>query len=318
MEAMQLNSIVDGINSCSELDQEQAMSIIRNFDLERLPKSEEDKFRYIGKINNLVVEIHFKQNQFFLIIRGSLPKYFHGENKSELSWKELEDVKFNINDHLNIYASLLIKSKFIRIDQLDFFSFPLKKVEFKVDIEIGVDLIYMKRFLETNLIQHKGKQITCDDGLTFNILHEHYYIKIYAKDENVLRFELVLLTRELKKYKILTPADLTMVKLEPVAKRMKIEFAEIIFGNGINIFTGNDLSKEEELALLKFTNPWRCKCYKETLQISNPNELAKYKKSNYRLKIKCTKIFEEKGNGLNKILLDSLNQKIDSCFCEFL
>lgn len=310
-------SPVDAINcEASEISEDHATSLIINHGLELQARGKEYDFKYVGTIKNLVTEIIYKRNQYNLEIRGALSKFLNGENVTPISWEQVNEICKGINDILHIDGGVIGKSSFIPISQLDFSAFVLSRLELKVDLEVDVDMPYMERFLKVNLIQHKNKPFTCEDGLTFQCKHEHYHLKVYCKGENLLRMEMVFLTRELKKYKIRTPSDLTKEKLFPLGERMKKEFSEVIMGDGINLFLADNLTKKEEMLLLRYTNQWRYNCYSETLKSGGQINSRKYKKRMTRLRTSCIKIFNKKGSGIKKNLIETLINQIDQSFRE--
>lgn len=308
-------SVIDGGNfTKSGISESHATSLITNLGLELQARGKEYDFRYVGNIQNLIVEIVYKRNEYNLEIRGAFAKFLYGENATPITWEQLNEIINSMNKIFHIDGGIIRKSKFIPSSQIDFSSFLLNRLELKVDLEIGVDRTYMNRFLKANLIQHKNKPFTCEDGLTFQCKHEHYYIKVYWKEENLLRLEMVFLTRELKKYKIRTPSDLTKEKLFPMGERMKKEFAQVIMGDSINLFLADNLTKKEELLLLRYTNQWRYNCYSETLKSVDQTDSRKYKRRMDRLKKNCFRIFEEKGSGIKKNLIEALIHQIDQSF----
>lgn len=312
---LQLNNLVDGINSVPlTITEWQALSLIYKFNLELQAKGKEDDFKYIGNVGTLDLEIKYKHSQYSLVVRGSLPKYCFGENVSNLSWAGLEMVKGDINSQLHLDAVWINKGKIKAVEQLHYPSFPLCRVELKADVEVGTDFPYLPSFLKTNLIQHKGKPFNCEDGLVFKCVHENYFLKVYIKGEGLIRFEIVLLTRELRKYKINTSLDLNAVKLKPVAERFKKEFSEIIFGDGINLFLADELTKREDLLLTRLSSLWRNNCYSDTIEKLPLKESFKYKQRMYRLRNECKMILANKGHGYKKYLLEGLNRSVDSCF----
>lgn len=308
-------SLLDGAN-CIEngISEDHATSLINNLKLELQARGKEYDFKYVGNIKNLITEVVYKKNQYNLEIRGAFSKFLNGENVTPITWEQVNEIINKVNEILRIDVSKIHKSTFIPVRQLDFSSFLLSRLELKVDIEVGVDMPYMQRFLKTNLIQHKNKPFTCEDGLTYQCKHEHYHMKVYCKGENLLRMEMVFLTRELKKYKIRTPSDLTKEKLFPMGERMKKEFSEVIMGDGINLFLADDLTKKEEVLLLRYTNQWRHNCYSETLKSIGQTDSRKYKKRMARLKTSCLRIFNQKGSGIRRNLIEALDNQIDQSF----
>lgn len=296
------------------ITEDHATSLITNLGLELQARGKEYDFRYVGNIKNLVAEILHKRNEYSLELRGSFAKFLYGENTTPITWEQVNQIINSLNEILHIDGAVIKKSKFIPISQLNFSSFLLNRLELKVDLEIGVDMPYMQSFLKTNLIQHKNKPFTCEDGLTFQCRHEHYILKCYPKGENLLRFEMVFLTRELKKYKIRTPSDLTKEKLFPMGERFKKEFSEVIIGDGINLFLPDNLTKKEELIVLRYTNNWRFNCYSETLKTASQRDNIKYRKRMTRLRNSCIEIFNRKGSGIKKTLIEGLINQIDLSF----
>lgn len=305
------NSLVDGVNSIHiPIKEWQAASLILNFNLQYVPtqNSGEMNFLYSGNIKNMTMDVRYK-NKFTMRLRGSLQKFEHGNNSMGLSWVELDEVKKNIGRWLHIDGVLVENTKIRSIQPL---SMSLSRVELGLNMEVGIDDLH--GFLAINLIQHKKVPFTISDGLVYACKHENYYLKLYPKGQNLLRVEMVFLTNELRKYKVVGLEDLTKEKIRPMASRLKKEFSEIVFGDGIDIHLVRDISKKEELCLLKYTNGWRNNKYLEDLQRASLKEGKRYKQRMYRLKKKCKQIFVERGAGYTKILVDTFNQQIDSCF----
>lgn len=311
------NSLIDGVNAEKlGITEDHATSLINSLGLELQARGKEYDFRYVGNVRNLIAEIVYRKNEYNLEIRGAFAKFLYGENSTPITWGQVNEIINILNEILNIDGGEFNKSKFIPISQLNFASFFINRLELKVDIEIGVDMPYMQRFLRTNLIQHKNKPFTCDDGLTFQCRHEHYFLKCYPKGENLLRLEMVFLSRELKKYRIRTPSDLTKEKLRPMGERMKKEFAEVIMGDGINLFLPDNLTRKEELIVLRYTNNWRFNCYSETIKNASQRDNSRYRKRMTRLRNSCIEIFHRKGSGIKKTLIEELINQIDLSFRE--
>ncbi len=301
---------VDGINAIIGINQSQAIHLILLFDLKyshRL-RSSETNFLFIGEIDHLIIEVKFKHDEYTLTLRGSLHKNYHKSNSGDFLYPELQTVTNRIYelfrmDSIEVYPNGKIKA----IDQLKFL---LNRSEVGINILVGIDNLH--DFLDINLLQHKRKKFTCDDGLVFTCKHENYHLKIYPKDDNLLRIEIVLFTRELKKYKIFTLADLTKEKIIPILQRLKLEFSEIQFSDGIDIYSCNDITGKEELKLLRHTSDWRNKQYLINTKVGTKKERKNLRQQIWRLGTDSKKILETKGKGYKKVLVDAVNQKIDS------
>lgn len=301
--------MIDGINVKINVNEYQALHLIFLFDLKyaHTQRSSETKFKFIGEFRNLIIEIKYSEFNYTLIVRGSLHKYYHDANNSNFVWCELDyvikDIFSNFEMNMAVFSK---KNKATKIKQL---TFPLNKVELGVIIEIGIDDLHS--FLDINLIQHKKEPFRNEDDLVFTCYHKNYYLKLYPKGQNLIRVEMVFLSIELRKYKIFTLSDLTKDKIRPMAERLKSEMSEIIFADGINIHNIQNLSKAEEVKLLRFTSEWRNKQF----TLDNKNAGKRNRKNSaqrmWRLGKVSKQIFESKGIGYKKIFTDLVNQKVD-------
>jgi len=301
--------MVDGINAKIPIKEYQALHLISLFDLQyaHTQRSSETKFKYIGEFKNLILEIKFDMHEYMLIVRGSLHKYFHNTNNSDFVWSELDQVITDIFSNFKMNMAVIShKDQVNKIKQL---SFPLSKAEVGVIIEIGIDDLHS--FLNNNLIQHKKEPFRCEDGLVFKCEHKNYYLKLYPKGKNLLRVEIVLLSSELRKYKIFTLSDLTKDKIRPIAERLKKEISEIVFADGINIHTAQNLTKAEEIKLLRFTSEWRNKQFLMDKERSSIRERRNAFQRMWRLSKASKQIFESKSCGYKRMIVELVDQKVD-------
>ena len=302
---------IDGISSVTvPLSENIALSLIRNLEMESANDNTttETNFNYFKKLKSLLIKIKYKQpEKFSLIVTGSLHKYFHGRNNNDFFEYQLELVKKEIFQYLEMDIAEIANCIIKPIPSL---VLPLRKVEVGINIEIVIDDI--SAFLKNNLQLHKKEPFITDDNYIFTCRHEHYYLKIYNKGNNLLRFEMVFLTRELKKYNILCLSDLTKDKIVPMLERLKTEAAEILFSDGVNLHTQEGITKSENLKLLQVSSAWRNNDFKNDKKNAEPRQRKNMNQRMWRLGVLTKRILTEKGAGYKKIFVDAVNDKVDS------
>lgn len=306
---------VDGITLLSKnITECQALSLIVSLELEHSlkPFTDEVKFDYSGRIKNneTAFEVNLKRrdDEYLLVINGSAHKFYHDRNDNDFKESEFLDVK-------NRLLSSLEQEIYQADQNLVFHKVPelqltLSKVEIAVNIDIPID--DLAQFLKDNLLLHKNKRFDNSDGITFICQHENYSIKLYPKGKNLLRLEIVLLTRELGKYKIENLNDLTFDKIAPIFERLRFEAKEIIFADGINIHAPQNLTKREKIKMLTYTNEWWHDCLNKNRKASvTKREKKRLTKELYNLKKGCKNILLKKGAGYKDMFIECVDTKID-------
>ena len=323
---------IDGITITIPILQSQVLQLKSNLNFKDAydQYSSETNFKYLLKLsdfnvkNSLILSIkHNKETGYNLIITGSLHKYYHGKNSNLFYENELEAVIKSIENALSMKiayvhpdmnskrtnSSLFSEFVFKPVKQI---SLRLSKVELAINIETGMDDVYS--YLKDNLIQHKRKRFTCDDGLVFRCKHDDYVIKLYEKEKGILRYEIVFFTKELRRCDIYNLPDLIHHNIQKLAVRLKKEAREIIFADGIDIYTAEGLTKKEEIKLLRFTNEW----YQDAYLFNKSREVGRKKKNMiqkmYRIGVGSKNILAEKGAGYKDEFVKLVNQKVDELF----
>jgi hypothetical protein len=305
--------MIDGINICIIILEWLALHLIYRFDLvyTHTPYSTEKNFKYIGTVRSLFFEIRYKDGQYILTCRGSLHKFYHqGNNDGDFFFNELHEVIGDVYSLFNIKAASI--SSEWQIKQEKQIPLLVNKVEVGVNLTVGID--HIADFLRVNLIQHKKKSFELKNDLVHVCEHKNYYLKVYPKGENLLRVEIVFLTNELRKFKVKNLSDLTPGTIKLMTDRLKKEFSQIIWGDGIEIHKENHLTKRELLLLLKFTNTWRNNKYTEDLRKADPRQRKNMKQRMWWLGVENKKIFDAKGAGYKKELVSLLDKKLDSFY----
>lgn len=286
-------------------------SPVNNF-LENRSGYFQTEFLYTGIFNGLIIELTYSETKnkigYWLTIRGSLHKFFFGDNACDFTLINVESAISKLTEILK-WDKKLISEKGKIISCCEQINLSLFKCEFGINFWVGIDNI--EEFLSRQLIQHKKTPFVSENGI-FMCKHENYYLKIYKKAENLIRVEIVLLSKELKKYKIFKLTDIVPKKCIPIMIRFKKDISEILFSDGVNLHTCVDLTKKEELILLRDTSLWRKNDYDADIKsMKGKKGIKNLYQKRFRLQKNRKEIMNYKGKGYYTDFVKLAHEKID-------
>jgi len=319
---------IDGITLKSIISIEQAISIIFVCNLKEKEKRkilfsryfEDDEvdtdFEYSGDVNGISIRVIYKNIEgFSLILTGSLHKFFHGRNDNDFYEIDFETARKHLIDSFNLSGSYISPNGTV-IKQIQPVVFEVEKMEVGINFSFPIDNI--NRFLNDNLLIHNRKKFSSEDGKTFFCRHEHYRLKIYEKGLNLLRFEIVLLKRSLRKYKITSLNHIRQENLTPIFAQMKKEAKDIYFADGIDFFTNTNYKGEKiphkQMLILKdyALEKWHTDAANYRKSLGDKKKKKNVSQKLYRRKKKVQQIMADNAMGAKGIFVQNLNEKIDS------
>ncbi|MCG7857247.1 hypothetical protein MD537_09720 [Flavihumibacter sediminis] len=245
-----------------------------------------------GVYKHWQIQVRKESNEYKLIVRGSLHKFYHGNNSGSFSVSE-------------VMAALQGMCDLFAIDQKD-----AKVTKLEVGINLSVTFpVYS--YLNSNLLYHKkrDKREMDKKGVGYTFDYDDYKLKLYQKEIFVLRFEVKYTSIDkLKRFGIEAVGDLNIGNIHRLALTLLPEWNEIIMRDGINVYHKNrhlpDLTEGEREKLLEFTSIAFHQSYNELLAAAKNDNRKKdslRQKAN-RLKVSCMNIIRRKGNGVHQEL----------------
>jgi len=258
----------------------------------------ENSYKRSGKYKCFIVEVERNGSDYFLTVRGSLHKYFHGKNCGSFYGFEILEAIKRMCDY-----------------------FGLKQNECEVyNIEIGINILVwfdVYDYLKNNLIQHKKERfqnMPDSKKVGFLAIHEDYLIKLYQKLNDLLRYEIKLKSKKMiNKAGIYTLADINELHINKLAGDLVKEWEEIITRDGLNLYDRRNrfdlLSEKEREKILEFTSQVFIQSYHDKLRTASSLAAKdQLRQEAYRLKKCCRDIIKKHGNGdhnkLYKLIYD--------------
>gem|GEM_PF-6829231 len=279
--------------------------VIKGYSSKReLPiKDEPNTWVKKGDYKSWHIEIRKDLEGYKLKVRGSLHKFYHSNNNGIFTG---EEVLTAIQEMLDLFEVDAVSAKIL-------------------NIEVGINLpvtFPVYEYLSLNLLYHKkSERIEGEEkGKGYYFKHEDYWIKVYAKDKHILRFEVKYKSKEkLQVFRVATVADLQKDVIKKLADSLYPEWKEIIMRGGISLLdernNSNKLTKQERLKLLEFTSTGYQQSYQEELNKANERADKKradaLRKKAHRLRMFCLSLINERGDQLHRELGFQIKEEVD-------
>lgn len=261
-----------------------------------------DSYKRTGKYNCFTVEIEKTGENYFLIVRGSLHKYYHSNNAGQFLGSEVMKAKAELCRYFQVQES-----------------------DCEVlNLEIGINILVwfeVYNYLKNNLIGHKKELFQDMPGnpkrIGFVAVHEDYLIKLYQKLMDLLRYEYKLKSKKrVNRAGIYTLADINESHINSLADDLLLQWKEVISRDGLNVYDKSgrydQLTSKEREKVLEFTSIAFIQSYHQRLKlaktITQGNQL---RQEAYRLKQACLKIIGTYGNGDHKKLYGMMINEVE-------
>lgn len=256
-----------------------------------------------GKYRNLHIEIEkLDDGRYKLTVRGSLHKFFHGNNAGVFTGSEVISALGKIGDLFQI-------------------NLPETNLSY---IEVGVNIpvwFAVNQYLQNNLLYHKKKSKENLDGIGFYFEHEDYLIKLYAKERQTLRFEIKFKSKDkLQLFGVTSLADLNENNVNRLVCTLPVEWEEVIIRGGINVVdkknNANNLTIREREKILEFTSEAYLGDYRDQLALAritgNKRRSDALRKYSNRLRNFCIAVFNERGDQVHSKLKQMIVDQVES------
>lgn len=258
--------------------------------------------------NNLFIEIRKIESRYTLLVRGSLHKFFHGNNRDTFTGNQILTALQGLSDLFEIELSDAI----------------IKNIEVGLNLSLSfleADSIKIYNYLDKNLLHHKKKHKQEMKGkIGFVFPHDDYSIKLYSKDQFVLRYEIKYTSiTKLKKFGLNTLADINVNSVNLMMESLKYEWGQIIMRDGLNIYNNknrNDALSSKEIDMLnKFSSEHFYQSYKDELLKANKKGKEQLRQENYRFNKRCLMLIKKYGNEDHQKIAVHINQLINWYRC---
>jgi hypothetical protein len=254
-----------------------------------------------GTHRGLIIEVRKKGDEYSLIIRGSLHKFYHHNNNGTFSGFELV-----------IAIEMLCKI------------FLLNKIQVRVlNIEIGVNLpVWFKvyEYLKLNLLYHKKKvfkDIEERAKFGFKCIHDNYLIKLYNKGNYLMRYEVKYTSSvDLKeKYKVEFLSDITPETINNLVVNTCAEFENVVMRDGLNVTNKskrpNGMTDSEINKIYKFSSKNYLSDYYEDLQQADLKGKVALRQLHHRLHVHYKRLINKYGNGDHARLMELIIEEAE-------
>jgi hypothetical protein len=237
-----------------------------------------NSYKRSGKFRHLIVEINNDNGQYFLIVRGSIQKFYKGNNSGYFGGFELLEA-----------ISILCKVFKLRRENC-----LICNLEFGINTPVWFNI---NEYLKLNLSCHKKKYWRFEKSV-FIFKYDDYRIKLYRKKEGLLRFEIKYTSiTKLKQFGIVTLADLNENTVNMLADSLVAEWKEIIMRDEI---TSSMMSKDEWEMLLRFTSSFGHQEYSSKLKKADVKKRDSLRQEAFRFKKECLMVIKKYSNGDHK------------------
>lgn len=253
-----------------------------------------------GQHKNLIIEVQKNNNICTLMVRGSIHKFYHSNNKGLFTGME-------------VLSALDAIANLFDID-------PTKAFVNYVEVGINIPLLYpIYPYLESNLLYHKKKykgKLGRELGFGYEFKYDDYLVKLYAKDEHLLRFE-VKYKSQVKKlfFGITFLSDLNEENIMRLAASLITEWNEIVMkGNICTHFDKSNpcnLTKNEQNKFKDFVSDAYQNDYKKLLLKANKKCKEALRQEAYRLKEEVMAIINERGDKEHKKLENEIIEGVE-------
>lgn len=250
---------------------------IENDDIERT-------FRRKGKYEHLNIEVKKNAGKYILTVRGSVHKFYHGDNKS---WFNGIEVVTAVQGLCDLFE---VESKDAKVENL----------------EVGINLVVLfmvYKYLERNLLYHKKKtKIEFNKkGVGYLFKYDDYWIKIYQKDFNLLRFEVKYKSQaKLDSFGIRRLSDLNKESINKLVLSLIEEWNEIVLRGGIDILNKKSwqqkITQIERDKISDYTSSAYQQSYQDNYDASDRKQKEALRKEAQRLKNFCVLLVNDRGD----------------------
>jgi hypothetical protein len=299
-----------GIEFGKDISKEKADDISNKFDLivksgyktknEKVVGGRPNSYSREGRYNGFIIEVKKELDRYTLVVRGSLHKYYHGNNASIFHGYEILEAVKSICIALEVEPS----------------DCEIYNMELGINIPVWF-LVYP--YLKANLIYHKRKgfkDIKSRNGIGFCFKHDDYLLKLYQKDDYLLRYEIKFTSvKKLNDAGIYFLSDIKENTINHLSELLPTEFEEVIMRDGLNILDKtrrNDLMTiTEREKLIEYSSTWYQSSYLEALKRAPKAKKEGLRKKSYRLKMDCLEIINKYGSGDHNNLHQLINQQVE-------
>lgn len=266
------------------------LKVTSNYNTKRevLNNGEPKTFTKYGRHNGWHIQVKKETKGYKLEVRGSLHKIHLGNNSGSFTGlqvvKALEEMYtlFDVDP-----ANIIIQN-----------------------IEVGINLsvwFQVYPYLCTNLLYHKKKVREEGDlkGIGFVFTYDDYLVKIYQKEEQILRFEIRYTSQaKIRSFGIQTAADLHEEITNKLAGSLLLEWGQVITKDSIDFFNDkanrSGLTTKELCKLRKFTSSGYQQDYKKELNdarlAGNMNSYESLRIAANRLSRYCVDFIKKRGD----------------------
>ena len=253
-----------------------------------------------GQLNGWHIEITKETNGFKLMVRGSLHKIYKGNNTGTFTGVE-------------VIAAL--EEMFTQFDVG-----PTEAIISYVEVGINIPVPFkVFPYLQDNLLFHKKKMSKRfdEDGRGFEFNYDDYLVKVYEKEQHILRFEVRYKSKDkLGQFRVFNASDLYEPTINSLVDSLLPEWGNLILANGVNIY-----DKKNRLDGMPYRDREKILEYTSTKYHQDYN--TKYKKADQRgkwalqqemsrLRRSVVQIIEKYGNDDHLKLAEALASGIKS------
>lgn len=296
--------MICGIEVTLKISKEKAIALSKKYKLviskrdgsqrEKTIGNKKNSYLRNGAFNNFKIRTRREGDDYTLLLNGSLHKFYHGHNKGCFGGWELHQAVTSLCKEFKIRPS----------------DATINNIEVSINLPVKFDI---NKYLRSNLSYHRKKYWVFEDRM-FLYKHEDYTVKLYRKDEGLLRFEIKF--KSIKKIRescgIVTLADLNEVTVNKLADELIAEWHEILMRDGVDTYEKDTMPGEERVKLLEFTSSIYKQSYEEKLFKADLKGKQSLRQKSYRLKQDCLYLIQKYGNGdhkqLGNILMDLVNE----------
>lgn len=238
-----------------------------------------------GEYNHLFIEIRKHDGNYKLSVRGSLHKFFKGDNKGKFSGMEV------LSALEGLYDLFEIDPEQTTVENL----------------EVGINLpvwFSVYKYLKGNLLCHKKKYFKEMDkkGIGFvTDKYDDFEIKIYEKNKHLLRFEVKYKSQsKLDSFGVRRLSDLNEANINKLVNSLVNEWNEIVMRGEIDVLDQKSwhliMTQYERDKLSDFSSIFYKQSYQKKLENADMKGKEQLRKESARLKNYCVKIINDRGD----------------------